>query len=327
MNSFWPTLPKPILALAPMEDVTDTVFRQIVGACARPDVFFTEFTSSDGLFSKGRGAVIERFKFTPTERPIVAQVWGRKPENFYKAARLVVSLGFDGIDINIGCPERSVVKAHCAAALINEPEQVREIIHATRQGINSRIPISVKTRIGYKKISMDWIQFLLEQHLDALIIHGRTAAELSKVPAHWDVIGNAVRIRNQMNIPTIIIGNGDVKNYRDALEMHRKYGVDGVMIGRGIFDNLWAFDRSALPHVPTKEELLTILVRHVELFEKTWGPIKNFAVMKKYFKIYVHNFDGASSLRERLMEARAPADVYAMIQRHAIAGEQSMDVT
>ncbi|MCX6793883.1 MAG: tRNA-dihydrouridine synthase, partial [Candidatus Gottesmanbacteria bacterium] len=254
MKSFWQKLPKPILALAPMEDVTDTVFRCIVASCARPTVFFTEFTSVDGLFSRGREEVIHRFDYTENERPIIAQIWGNTPELFYKAAKLIAEMKFDGVDINAGCPQKNVTSHGGGACLIQDPPLMKEIINATREGAG-RLPVSVKTRLGYKKISFDWIQFLLEQNLDALIVHGRTAAELSKVPAHWDEIGKIVVLRNQMKKNTILLGNGDVTNYADALAKCGKYGTDGAMIGRGIFHNLWAFDKNGVSHMDDHKEL------------------------------------------------------------------------
>ncbi len=292
-----------------MEDVTDSVFRRVVAGIAKPDVFFTEFTSVDGLFSKGRDAVIHRFDYTKAERPIVAQVWGTKPELFYKAAKLIVDLGFDGMDINMGCPDKSVVSHGAGACLIAERTQVDKIITAAKEGLEGRIPLSVKTRLGYKKISPDWIPFLLEQDLDALTIHGRTAAELSKVPAHWDEIGKAVAIKNQMKSETLIIGNGDVIDYADAVGKCKTYGADGAMIGRGIFHNLWAFDRHGVSHMDDHKELFRIMREHVRLFDEVWGTAKNFAVLKKFFKIYVQGFPNASELREKLMRTGSPQEV------------------
>lgn len=291
-----------------MEDVTDTVFRRIVASCARPDVFFTEFTSVDGLFSRGRDAVIHRFDFTESERPVVAQIWGNSPELFFKAAQLIAEMKFDGIDINMGCPEKSVTSRGAGAACINDPKRAGEIISATREGAKG-LPVSLKTRLGYKKISPDWIPFLLEQHLDALTVHGRTAAELSKVPAHWDEIGRAVSLKREMKADTIIIGNGDVINYKDAVNKCDTYGTDGVMIGRGIFHDLWAFSPSVESHMDDHKELFRIMREHMKLFDETWGATKNFAVLKKFFKIYVQGFPNASELRELVMRASSRSEV------------------
>lgn len=295
----WKQLPRPFLALAPLEGVTDTVFRQIVASCAKPDLFFTEFTSAEGFCSEGKEHVAQNFRFTENETPIIAQIWGKDPAMLYQTARELSRLGFAGIDINMGCPDRAVVKSGCGAAMIDTPEIAASAIQAIRAGAGG-LPVSVKTRLGNKTIETTrWVTFLLEQRIDALIIHGRTAKELSKVPAHWDEIGESVRIRDQMKASTVIIGNGDVKDAQDALEKHETYGVDGVMIGRGIFQNPWAFDRNG--YTASSRELLDVMERHIRLFEATWGNRKNYATMKKFYKIYVTGFHDATSWRERFM--------------------------
>lgn len=302
MVNFWAELKKPFFVLAPMEDVTDVVFRQIVAGVARPDVFFTEFTNVDGLMSAGRPKLIRKFEFTQDQHPIVAQIWGLKPENYYEVAKLVVGLGFDGVDINLGCPERAVLKAGACAALIDNRELAKEIIEATKKGAGG-LPVSVKTRIGLRRIqTVDWIGFLLEQNLDALIVHGRTALEMSKVPAHWDEIGKAVKLRDSKGLKTLIIGNGDVVDRQHGLELAEKYGVDGVMIGRGIFADVAAFGKVQKVQ-RTEKDKIQIAIKHVKLFEKTWKGQKNPQTMKKFFKIYINGFDGASDLRVQLMEA------------------------
>ncbi len=313
MKSFWQDLPKPILALAPMEDVTDTVFRRIVASCARPSVFFTEFTSVDGLFSRGHEEVIHRFDFGETEHPIVAQIWGNTPALFYKAAKLIEEMKFDGIDINAGCPEKNIISHGGGACLIQDPPRMKEIIHATKDGAGN-LPVSVKTRLGYKKISEGWIRFLLEQDLDALTIHGRTAAELSKVPANWDEIAKAVHLRKELSKDTVIIGNGDVADYADAVSKCSNSGADGAMIGRGIFYNLWAFDKTGITHMDDRRTLERIMREHIRLFDQTWGKRKNFAVMKKFFKIYIQGFPHASEIRERLMETNNLKDAEAILE-------------
>lgn len=314
VKSVWTRIKKPIMVLAPMEDVTDTVFRRIVASCARPDVFFTEFTSVDGLFSRGRDEVMHRFDYTDEEKPIIAQVWGTDPELFYKAAQLVSTLAFDGMDINMGCPEKNVTSRGAGACLIDDHPRVSEIIAAAHEGLGSasrRIPLSIKTRLGYKKIAPDWIPFLLSKHIDALIIHGRTAVELSKVPAHWDEIGKAVKARKD---DIVIIGNGDVTGYADAVEKCETFGVDGVMIGRGIFENLWAFDKTGVSHMENPSVLFDIARTHIRLFDEVWGTGKNFAVLKKFFKIYVHGFPHASEIREKLMQTNNRSDAEAILK-------------
>lgn len=308
MKNFWLDLPKPFLVLAPMDDVTDTVFRQIVAKTARPDVFFTEFTNVEGLNSPGREAMLKRLKFTETERPIVAQIWGLQPNNFYKSAQLINKLGFDGIDINMGCPDHTVTKNGCCSAQIENPKLAKEIIRAVQKG-SGDLPVSVKTRLGFKDLKTEeWIGYLLDLGLEALTIHGRIAREMSKYPANWKEIGKVVKLRNQKGVKTLIIGNGDVKNYQEAMEKCQEYGVDGIMIGRGIFHDPWAFNHSQEDH-HSKEERLKLLLGHTQLFVSTWGKTENFSILKKFFKIYVNGFEGASDLRTELMGTNSLEEV------------------
>lgn len=307
MGFSFSALKKPFLALAPMEEVTDTVFRQMVAGVARPDVFFTEFTNVDGLQSKGREKLIHRLKFTERERPIIAQIWGKTPENFYKTAKEIAQMGFDGIDINMGCPEKDVVKNGCCIALINNRSLAAEIIKAVREGAG-KLPVSVKTRIGLDEIiTEDWCGWLLEQKLDALTVHGRTAKEKSDVPARWDEIKKVVSLRNQSKSKTVIVGNGDIKSAQDAVLKAQEYGVDGVMIGRGVFENMAAF--SAQPTTLGPQENIDLLRKHLELWEKTWGKTKNFAIMKKFVKAYIKGWEGAGELRAKLFETTSLAEM------------------
>lgn len=310
MKNIWQTLKKPMMILAPMDDVTDSAFRRLVSEIAKPDLFFTEFANVDGLFSAGNKSVMRKLYFTAEERPLIAQIWGNNPENYEKAAHLIVEMGFSGIDINMGCPERSVMKKGSCAALINNPELTQKIIAATKKGAGGKLPVSVKTRLGTNKIiTGEWIGFLLEQDLDALTIHGRTAKEMSAVPAHWDEIGKAVKLRDSLEKQTVIIGNGDVRSMEEAKEKVTQYGIDGVMVGRGVFENVWVFDPNKNPEtVPTKERM-ALLLRHMELFAETWQGQKNFHILKKFFKIYVKGFEGASDVRVALMECKTPEEV------------------
>lgn len=300
MSNFWTKLPKPFVALAPMEDVTDFVFREIVATeLLRPDVMFTEFTNVDALNSIGFEKTIHRLKFSENQRPIVAQIWGTNPLHFMKSAQIAEKLGFDGIDINMGCPVRTVIKIGACSALINNHQLVKEIIKATKKGSN-KLPISVKTRIGLKEVvTEDWITFLLEQCIAAVTIHGRTAKQLSDVPANWEEIGKAVKIKNQISPDTIIIGNGDVKSYNDVLETYKKYGVDGVMVGRGIFSNPWVFEK--IPKEHKFEEYKKVLINHLKMYDNTM----HYDKLKKFFKMYINNFEGASNLRAKLMETKS----------------------
>lgn len=303
MTNFWQKLPKPFTVLAPMDDVTDNVFRQVVMKAGRPDVFFTEFVSSDGLVFNSHGVPLRKLTFTPNQHPIVAQIWGTNPENMEKAAKIVVDLGFDGIDINMGCPVREVMKRGAGAGLIGNYDLSGEIIISVKKGAGV-LPVSVKTRLGKNdNIARDWCSFLLKQNIAALTIHARTAKQMSKVPADWEEIGKMVKIGNKISPETIIIGNGDVKSYKEVGDLSEKYGVDGVMIGRGIFANPWVFARDTKEH--SRQDYIDLLLKHIDLFEKTWGETKNFAIIKKFFKMYINNFKGASILRQKLMEAKS----------------------
>lgn len=313
-TKFWKSLPSTFLVLAPMEDVTDVVFREIMTTLPRPDVFFTEFTSADALASLGRENAIRKFRYTENQRPIVAQIWGVNLENLKGAAKIVQDLGFDGVDINMGCPDKSVMKKGAGAALCKNPNLAKDIISAVREGAPD-IALSVKTRLGYSEINTDeWITFLLKQNIDALTIHGRTATQLSRGEANWDEIGRAVKLRNLLSVETVIIGNGDIKSYADAVSMQKLSGVDGVMIGRGVFSNPWVFEKNLKTEKHLKAEYIGVLLAHLDLYEQTWGNTKNFEVMKKFFKMYVNNFPGASRLRDKLMHCKTSAEVREIAQ-------------
>lgn len=295
-----------------MEDVTDTVFRQIVISCGRPDVFFTEFTNTDGLLSKGREKVIKRFQYTRDERPLIAQIWGNVPEHYYEVAKQIGELGFDGIDINMGCPVNKVVGRGQCSGLISQPNLAVELIKAAQEGAGE-LPVSVKTRIGTNRVmTEEWFPVLLAQNLDALTVHGRTAKQKSLVPNDWSEIAKVVKLRDQINPRTVIIGNGDLKSVAEIYDKHSVYGVDGGMIGRGIFANPYLFSGQSL-HDKTILERLELLLRHVRLFDDTWGREKNFAVLKRYFKIYVSDFEGAAELRDQLMHTNNRAEVEEVI--------------
>jgi nifR3 family TIM-barrel protein len=312
MKNFWLTLKKPILVLAPMEDVTDFVFRKIITEIAKPDVLFTEFTNCDGLISAGSTVVKQRLKYDEDQRPLVAQIWGKNPETYFKSAQLIKGLGFDGIDINMGCPAKKVVKDNNGAGLIKDPKLAGEIILAVKEG--GGLPVSVKTRLGYRSVqTQDWLGYLLSLDLAALTVHGRIATHLSKDPANWEEIGRVVKMRNEAKIRTLIIGNGDVKSYSDALEKYNQYKVDGVMIGRGIFENPWLFEKTLDPKHHTLNERVDLMLKHAELFEKTWQNPKRFGVMKKFIKMYINGFEGAGDIRAKLMTADNYADLQKLL--------------
>ncbi len=307
MANFWSNLNKPFFVLAPMDDVTDIVFRDVVEKVCPPDVFFTEFVSVEGLASKGRHNVIRKLKRnSKSSKPQVAQIWGRNLDNYVEASKDIKKIGFDGIDINMGCPERGIVRRGYGGGLIGNYPEVKEIIEATKKGAGN-IPLSVKTRIGIDHaITKDWFSFLLKQDLDAITIHARTVKEMSKVKAHWDEIKKVVELRDKLSPKTLIIGNGDVESYSQGLELVKETGANGVMIGRGIFKDIFVFDPKESEH--TQKEMINILLYHLDKYE-TESSYKSFQILKKFFKIYVNSFDGANDLRMELMKTNSVEEV------------------
>ena len=323
MENFWTKLNKPFFCLAPMSDVTDIAFRHMLAKYGKNRenrgsvVFWTEFVSADGLCNKlAKKKLSYILEFGESERPIVAQVFGAHPENMKKACQYIASLGFDGIDINMGCPDKSVIDQGAGSALIKNPKLAREIIQAVHAGIKSagkNIPVSVKTRIGFNKEDIDtWIPELLKEDISALTIHLRTTKELSLVPANWDHIKKIKELIKKGGKDILLIGNGDVKDLQDAREKAEKYDCDGIMIGRGVFGNPWFFSGGT----PTTKEKLEVLIEHTEIFDKRLREPKhkNFDVMKKHFKAYVNGFDGAKELRVKLMETENSSQVKKIIR-------------
>lgn len=307
VTGFWKNLPKPLFVLAPMANVTDAAFRRIIAEYGKPDVIWTEFVSCDGLMSEGRDALLIDFKYSEIERPVIAQIFGSNPETFYGTAQLIQELGFDGIDINMGCPDRSVSgKQASGSALIKSPRLAQKIIMETKRGAGN-LPVSVKTRLGFNTDTLEtWLPYLLETQPAAITVHARTKKEMSLVPARWERVAAAVKIRNEYDSSpdhTLILGNGDVKDLVDAQRKVVETGCDGVMIGRGIFGNPWLFNRERDYRTVTVEEKLKVLIEHTELFMKLLGDHKSFAIMKKHYKAYVNGFEGAKELRVQLMEA------------------------
>jgi tRNA-dihydrouridine synthase len=307
MKNFWNELNKPIFILAPMEDVTDTVLRQIIVRCGKPAVFFTEFTNVEGMFSKGARHVTHRLQYTEEERPLAAQIWGTHPENFFKAAKKLIDMRFDGIDLNMGCPAQGPVSRGVCSGLINDRPRAKEIIDATKEGAAGIIPVSVKTRLGFRTIDFEWIQFVLEQKPAVLTVHLRTVSEMSKVPAHWDTLKTVVEMRNALSRETFIIGNGDIKSLSEARAKVAEAGADGAMIGRGIFENPYLFS-DAMISDKTPEEKMHLLLDHMQLWQDTWGDTKHFPVLRKFFKVYASGFPGAQELRMQLMETQNPEE-------------------
>lgn len=311
-RGFWDALPKPFFVLAPMYDVTDFAFRQVVLKTGRPHVFFTEFVSSDGLCSdKGRERLMHHLKFEKNELPLIAQIFGAHPDKFTETAKLISDLGFSGIDINMGCPDKNIIKGGSCAALFKTPELAREIVEATKAG-GGELPVSVKIRIGDTKIDWEnWIATLLKAEPAAISIHLRTRKEMSKVPAHWEELPKIVEFihskTNEESRP-LIVGNGDVLTLDEASAKQQESGCDGIMIGRGIFHNPWIFKEENHTE-PTPENKIKIMLMHARLFEENYTGIKRFEVFKRFIKIYVNGFDGAQELREKLYECQNVSEI------------------
>lgn len=306
-KGFWAHLPKPFLVMAPLANVTDIAFRALFAKYGKPDVMFTEFVSVEALCSRGQKNVLIDLAYTEDMRPIVAQIFGSKPEQFREVAAMLKKMGFDGIDINMGCPDKNVCKTNAGAALIQNPKLAQDIIAATIEGADG-LPVSVKTRVGYNKVELEtWIPALLEARPAAITIHARTKKEESLVPARWEHVQEVVKMARGTGV--LIIGNGDVQDIEHAQARVRETGCDGVMIGRGIFGNPWRFNTTMRREdIPLKKQL-EVLLEHVSLFEKHLATHKNFDNMKKHFKAYIHGFDGAKELRMKLMETKSCDEV------------------
>ncbi len=313
-NGFWDKLKKPIMVLAPMANVTDVAFRRIIAKYSKPsgpDVMWTEFVSADGLSSAGQKKLLVDLEYSESERPIVAQLFSGNPEKMYEAGKLVKELGFDGLDINMGCPDRSIEKSGAGAALIKNPALARAVLRAAKEGAYP-LPVSVKTRLGYNKDELEvWLSELLAEKPSAITVHARTRKEMSKVPAHWERVKRAVEIRNELKSETLILGNGDVMNIADAYKRIAETGADGVMLGRAIFGTPWLFSEKSAPEL---RQRLHVMVEHTKLFEELLGKHKNFAIMKKHFKAYVEGFTGAKELRVKLMETETAGEGETLVQ-------------
>ncbi|WP_163538185.1 tRNA-dihydrouridine synthase [Gracilibacillus sp. YIM 98692] len=304
IDNFWRDLPRPFFILAPMEDVTNVIFRHVVSAAARPDVFFTEFTNTESYcHPNGHQSVRGRLTFTEDEQPMVAHIWGDKPEFFRQMSIGMAKEGFRGVDINMGCPAQNVATKGKGCGLIRRPDVAAEIIQAAKAG---GLPVSVKTRLGYTDVEewRDWLTHLLKQDIVNLSIHLRTKKEMSKVDAHWELIPEIKKLRDEVAPDTLLTINGDIPDRQTGLELVHKYGVDGVMIGRGIFKNPFAFDKQ--PRDPSSKELLDLLRLHLDLFDHyTQHEARSFKPLRRFFKIYVRGFRGASELRNQLMNTES----------------------
>jgi tRNA-dihydrouridine synthase len=349
--NFWQELPKPFFILAPMEAVTDVVFRHVIAKAAKPDLFFTEFTNASSFCSPaGVHSTRGRLAFTDDEQPMVAQIWGSKPEEFREMAKGLKGMGFKGVDINMGCPDKSVIKTGAGSGLIRTPETAAELIAAAKE---SGLPLSVKTRLGYSSTDewKAWLTHILKQDIVNLTVHLRTRKEMSKVDAHYELIPEIKKLRDEIAPHTLLTINGDIRDRTHGMELVEKYGIDGVMIGRGIFTNPFAFEKSSLPMQPpvvkesldqpnaigrplaahkvqgrtgnddldqkkhSQQELLDLLSLHLDLFDKYSEELepRRFEPLKRFFKIYVRDFPGASELREKLMHTKSTDEVRALL--------------
>jgi nifR3 family TIM-barrel protein len=327
----WTDLPSPILALAPMADVTDAAFRTVIAKCGTPDVMWTEFVSADGLYHTRErqrlpdsdNPLMKDLIYGENERPIVAQIFSGQPEMIEYAAALMVELGFDGVDLNMGCPVSKIDKQEAGASLIKDPKRAQQLVRAAQKGAQGRVPVTVKTRIGYNKNELDtWLPALLEAEPDAITVHARTKKEMSLVPARWEHVREAVQLRNALRSKARILGNGDLVDTEDARNKVRESGADGAMLGRAIFGNPWLFTAHSPTslgktgqYMPTTQEKLLMLIEHCTEFERLCGH-KNFSVMRKHFKAYVEGFPNAKELRIELMQCSTADEVGARITKY-----------
>lgn len=311
-ENFWRELPRPFFILAPMEDVTDIVFRHVVSEAGRPDVFFTEFTNTESFcHPEGVHSVRGRLTFSEDEQPMVAHIWGDKPEHFREMSIGLAEMGFKGIDLNMGCPVANVASKGKGSGLILRPETAAEIIQAAKAG---GLPVSVKTRLGYYEIDewKDWLKHVFEQDIANLSIHLRTRKEMSKVDAHWELIEAIKKMRDEIAPNTLLTINGDIPDRKTGLELAEKYGIDGVMIGRGIFHNPFAFEKEPRQH--TSKELLDLLRLHLALFNKySKDESRLYKPLRRFFKIYVRGIRGAGELRHQLMSTHTTDEALALL--------------
>lgn len=313
MQNFWNDLPRPFFILAPMEAVTDVVFRHVIAKAARPDIFFTEFVNASSYCSaKGIHSTKGRLTFTNDEQPMVAQIWGKKPDEYAKMSLGIAELGYKGIDINMGCPDKSVVRNGSGSGLIRTPILAAELIAAAKLG---GLPVSVKTRIGDRKPDewRDWLTHILKQDIVNLTVHLRTRKEMTKVPAHFELIDDIVKLRNEIAPRTLLTINGDVRDRQHGEELARKHGIDGIMIGRGVFTNPFTFEHTKKDH--SRKELIGLLNYHLDLHDKYNAELepRKYDPLKRFYKIYIRDFAGASEMRDQLMHTANTAEARAIL--------------
>ena len=308
MENIWKTLEKPFFVLAPMEDVTDTVFRHVISKAAKPDLFFTEFTNAASYTNSiGKESLRGRLYFTEDETPIIAHIWGDNPDDFEAMSYGLKEMGYQGIDINMGCPAPNVFKHGRGSGLILRPDVAASLIEAAK---SSGLPVSVKTRLGHNKVDewKEWITHLLKQDLANLTVHLRTKVEMSKVPAHYELIPEILKLRDEIAPDTLITINGDIKDREEGMKLALEHNIDGIMIGRGVFTNSFAFEKEKQYHSP--EEHLELLHYHLDQYDYY---IEKEPLLKKplhrFYKIYIHDFNGASDLRVKLMDTKSTEEV------------------
>lgn len=312
-SNFWKKLKKPFFILAPMEDVTDIVFRKVVAKASAPDVYFTEFTNSDTYaHSEGKESLRGRLKFDKNEKPIIAHIWGDNPANFELMSIGLAKMGFDGIDINMGCPAPNVFKHGRGAGLILRPEVAAQLIQAAKKG---GLPVSVKTRLAHSRLHewKEWLTHLLKQDIANLSIHLRTKKEMSNYAAHWELIPEILQLRDEIAPNTLITINGDIKDYQMGMEFYHKYKVDGIMIGRGIFHNPFAFDKMGRRR--TTQEYLDLFKYHLDLYDKYIIEEPGLRKpLQRFFKIYIRDIANASRLRTLLMKTKETSEMRELIK-------------
>ncbi len=328
---------RPLFVLAPMADVTDIAFRTVIQEAGSPDVFWTEFVSADGLVratSQGKYKLKKDLLFTEEQCPIVAQLFSATPDHMRQAVRMCLEMGFDGVDINMGCPDKTIEKQKCGAAMIKHPELAKAVIQAAKEGATvdgvRKMAISVKTRVGYNQVELDtWIPILLDAEVDLITIHARTRKEMSKVPANWDYVRKVVEMRDVWaqahpeKLAPLIFGNGDVETVKDGYEKAKISNADGVMVRRAMFGNPWFFRDIENPDNPkevTKQERIMVLARQTELFDKYLGDTKSFALMKKFFKTFMSHFDDAHTIRAKIMEMETAGEVVTYLRSELESG-------
>ena len=309
-----------------MDGITDAAFRYMTAKYGKPDVIYTEFVNVEGL-ARGAVSMLDHFIFNKIEKPTVAQIYGIETESFYKVALMACYLGFDGIDINMGCPANKVARRNSGAGLIRVPDQAKKIIRTVKQAVKDWVdgitlekadirpkiitalkkmksrsgprkllPVSVKTRTGVDEIiAEEWVRHLLEEEPAVITMHGRTLKQMYSGESNWEVLGKVAKIVKKTD--TLFLGNGDVQSIVDAHEKIKKYGVDGVLVGRATCGNPWFFSG----HEPTIKDRFKAALDHARCFEEMSMKHAFFA-MRKHLAWYCKGFDGARDLRKELMQ-------------------------